>query len=107
MYSAVVSRDGGSREVLRRYLLGAVQIVISDYVIEEVRRNLKKKAPTKGSLFEYILKHVSLIVVNPDKPLVLAVAEYVELKDAPIVAAAQHADCSVLLTYDRKHLTHL
>ena len=34
----------------------------------------------------------------------LEVGRVVAVKDAPIVAAALHASCAYLATYDRKHL---
>ncbi|MGH2442196.1 MAG: hypothetical protein ACRDFX_03410 [Chloroflexota bacterium] len=43
-------------------------------------------------------------IVRPSKSQILEVANTVELKDAPIVAAAVEAKAEYLATYDRRHL---
>lgn len=36
----------------------------------------------------------------------MAAAQYTELKDAPVVAAAINSGVAYLVTFDRKHLIH-
>jgi predicted nucleic acid-binding protein len=103
-YSAITSRAGGAREVLRHHFREQVAIVTTPYVVMEVTRNLAKKAPMSSNFFERILRLGDFESVAPSRADVLAAARYVELKDAPIIAASIAGNCPYLLTFDRKHL---
>jgi predicted nucleic acid-binding protein len=104
LFSAIMSRTGHARDLLHLALTQQVTLVVSSYVIDEIKANLAKKAPQKSAYFELVQEIVGFEVVEPDEAQVKAAAEYTAVKDAPVVAAAIHGQCHYLATYDRKHL---
>jgi predicted nucleic acid-binding protein len=82
---------------------GDLALVLSRYVIGEIRRNLTNKAPRALSYFDIFLAFGHVQLVDPPAALVRQVAADIALKDAPIVAGAIHAEAKFLVTYDRKH----
>ena len=105
-FSACFSSRGASHEILQACLRGNVNLVISQVVIDEVRRNLADNpaAPRLLAVFENFLSAVPFEVVKPTKRLLQQAARYTPLKDAPIVAAAKRAKVDYLVSLDRKHL---
>ena len=104
-FAAFYSTTGAAHDLLRLAVRGKVELVLSSTVLEEVARNLQAKAPQRSVLFEVLMRTLEPeIAPDPSRDELLAVAEYVALKDAPIVAAALAADVDYLVTYDRKHL---
>lgn len=105
LFAAAYSATGSARDLIILSLEGKVTLVGSEFVIEEVKRNLAKKTPEKvPALVEHILPAITEIVEAVTKEDVLAAAEYTALKDAPVIAAAKKANVPVLTTYDQKHL---
>jgi predicted nucleic acid-binding protein len=103
-FSACYSETGASFEIFRECLIGNIDLVISHFVLEEVRRNLARKAPESFKHFDEFMENVQFHVVNPSKRAVLQAASYTELKDAPIVAAAKKSKADYLVSLDRQHL---
>ena len=103
-FSACYSQTGASFEIFRLALAGAIQLVTSQYVLEETRRNLAKKSPEDLPRFQEFQELIYLKIVNPSKQEVLDAAAYTELKDAPVVAAARSAGADHLISLDRRHL---
>ena len=89
---------------MRKAAAGLLTIVLSDYVIKEIRHALERKAPASLADFEEFLANTSYETAKPSRREVLAVAEYTELKDAPVVAAAIKAEADYLVSLDRRHL---
>ncbi|NIN64385.1 MAG: PIN domain-containing protein [Anaerolineae bacterium] len=91
--------------MLRRGIRGELTIVVSRYVLEEVRRSLEAKAARAVDAYE---EFVSLLApeITPDASHaeLKEAASYVNLKDAPVVAAAVRAEVEYLVTLDRRHL---
>ncbi len=104
LFAAALSPTGASREIVRLASQERVRVVLSTVVIEEARRNLGRKAPEALPLFETFLRWFPHEVIDPPKALVVAATASVAAKDAPIVAAAQHAPVDMLVSLDRKHL---
>lgn len=105
LFAATYSATGYARDLIRLGLQGKVILVISDDVLEEVKRNLADKAPGKLGVFTSQIEGAIFEVVgDPTRDEVLAAATYTVLKDAPIVAAAIKAQVDYLVTYDHKHL---
>ena len=71
---------------------GILEAWLSTHVLEEVERNLRSKAPAALPAFfdlvRVLMGFEPVRVVRPSKRLVTRVAQVVEPKDAPIVAAA-------------------
>lgn len=104
LIAAAISRGGAARDLLRRGFRGDLELSVSPLVLEEVERNLARKAPEALPDFRSLRDLLAVQFIEPPKPLVLAAARVVALKDAPIVAAAVAAGATYLATYDRRHL---
>ena len=105
LFSASYSSRGASREIIRRGIWGELTVVVSRYVLEEVRRSLEAKAARAVDAYE---EFVSLLSpeITPDASHaeLKEAASYVNLKDAPVVAAAVRAEVEYLVTLERRHL---
>lgn len=105
LFAATYSPTGSARDLINLGLGESLTLVLSPHVSDEVRRNLTRKYPQRLSHFEVILTNANFEEVGkPSREEVLEAADYTALKDAPIVAAAIKAECTHLVTYDRKHL---
>lgn len=104
LFAAALSTTGASRELLRESIRGNVELVISDLVIEEAKRNLLLKRPDALPVLEEILAAVDFEITNPTRRGVLRATTYTAAKDAAIVAAAKRAKAMYLASFDRKHL---
>jgi putative PIN family toxin of toxin-antitoxin system len=104
LFAASYSPTGASRELIRLAFQGRVELVISDDVLEEARRNLASKLPDGLDLFGQIVELVPFEMVTPTADEVRAAATYTDHKDAPIVAAAKRAQVDYLTSLDRRHL---
>jgi predicted nucleic acid-binding protein len=105
LYAACYSKTGSARELLLESVRGNLALVVSPHVLEEVERNLTRKAPHALRDFQALTK-----LVDPERADKTTLEElqqaavYTALKDAPIVAAAIKADVDYLVTWDPKHL---
>ena len=104
LFSAANSAKGHSRDLMIMGASGEVTIVLSDYVLEETRRNLSQlKRPPLDELND-ILAYAGMEVVEVNKQAVLDAAKWIVLKDAPIIAAAKIAKVDMLVSLDKKHI---
>jgi predicted nucleic acid-binding protein len=104
LFSAANSAKGHSRDLMLMSANGEITIVLSDYVLEETRRNLAQlKGPPLDEL-EKILANAGMEVVKVNKQSVLDAAKLIVLKDAPIIAAAKIARVDMLVSLDKKHI---
>lgn len=103
-FAASYSRTGASRELFRLAQAGLLQMVVSEIVLQEVRRNLNAKVPEVLDLFEDLLQAVPHTVVEATEAQVREAVLYTVAKDAPIVAAARAAGVDCLVSLDRQHL---
>ena len=103
-FSAAYSEKGASRELLLMGARGEVILVLSSLVLEETRRNLSEVSPDLAMLFDLIVDAIPFEIIQPTKDEVVLAAKMVEIKDAPILAAARKARADLLVTLDKKHL---
>jgi predicted nucleic acid-binding protein len=103
-FPAIHSARGHARDLFILAGQEVLQLVVSDWVLEETRRNLADFAPERVVFLDYLLARLPLETVTVTRRSVQAAARHVVLKDAPIVAAARKAKVDALVTYDRKHL---
>ncbi len=86
-------------------IAGRIEAIISQDVLDEVERNLSRKAPDLLARYRQLLHLMEPTTgADPSPEEVRAAEAYVAQKDAPIVAAAIKARVDYLVTYDRKHL---
>ena len=105
LFSSIYSSTGAAAELIRRSLEGEIEIIISPEVLIEVRRNIRRKAPTLEMELMNTIHAMNLTITSsPRDALVIDFEAFVEPKDAAIVAAAVTAKVEYLATFDRKHL---
>jgi len=105
LFAAAYSSTGAARDLIKLALDDRLQIVVSQDVLEEARRNLLKKAPEKIAVYRQLIELIEPeIAPTPSKEEVQQAEKYVAQKDAPIIAAAIKAQPDYLATYDRKDL---
>ena len=88
LYATAFSTTGPARRLIHKGLEGSVNLAISDLVLEETKRNLKKNAPLALPYFNLLADLFSPFIIRPTKAEVRKAARIVHLKDAAIVAAA-------------------
>jgi len=103
LMAATISARGRARDLLDASFRGEMTLILSDDVIGECRRNLGRKAPHVLPLFEEFLTTIP-DRAEPTAEAVREIAQVIEPKDAPIVAAAVAAQATHLASYDRRHL---
>jgi predicted nucleic acid-binding protein len=104
LFAAALSATGSARDLVLAGARGAAELVVSNFVVIEVERNLQAKAPRAVPAFQVFQQAGIFTVRDPSSMLVAQVATIVEPKDAPIVAGAITASASYVASYDRKHL---
>jgi predicted nucleic acid-binding protein len=97
LYAAAFSATGPARQLIAKGFQGSVDLLISDLVLEETKRNLTKNAPDALPYFSIIADLLSPESSRPTKAQVLQAAQIVHYKDAPIVAAAARSRVEYLL----------
>lgn len=103
-FAAAYSASGRARDLLLSGASGAVDLVVSQYVVDETRRNLARSAPGQLHTFVALLAQLPFQYCEPALALVQTVTAIVVAKDAPIIAAAITAEAHFVATYDRKDL---
>ena len=98
--------SASKRDSLIQRLLAAVRLkgemVTSEYVLEEARRNLEQKYPERMEEFERLCNFFQVVEGTAESGEV-SLTE----KDRPVLDGAIAAGCSHLLTGDRTHFGHL
>lgn len=104
LIAGLASERGASGAVLDLCETGVVEMIISQQVLVEADRNLSAKLPALVDSFRRFIKSLEpLMVEDPPRELVQEAAKMINLKDAPILAAAQIAQADYLVTLDKKH----
>lgn len=104
--AAAISSRGTSRALLNLISSGGCTGFVSAYVLEEVQRHLVRKAPHTVSTIDTVIAQAGFNFVTPTMHHIVQAEQHVELKDAPVVAAAMTAKVDALVTLDKKHLLH-
>lgn len=93
-----------TRELARR-LTESHQIVVCDYVIEELRLVTERKFPAKGKFLDRFFMELPFELVYTPKELDLnEFPEMRDVKDSPILATAIMEGIDVFLTGDKDFL---
>ena len=94
--------DGAIRQLLALCEAAGHELWADAYVLEEARRNLAAKIPAGLPVLKAMATRISiggLIAGNSLLPDTMALPE----KDRPVLAAAIHHRCDILVTGDRTH----
>jgi len=104
LFSAANSAKGHSRDLMLLSANGEVNVILSDFVLEETIRNLSQLKQPPLAEFELLLVNANIEVVEISKQAVLDAGKLIVLKDAPIIAAAKFAKVDMLVSLDKKHI---
>ena len=94
--------DGAIRQFLALTETAGHELWADAYVFEEARRNLAAKTPSGIPVLEAMAARIKiggLLAGGPLLPETLVLPE----KDRPVLAAAIHHRCEILVTGDRTH----
>jgi predicted nucleic acid-binding protein len=105
LFSAAKS-NGAIRRFLDLLLEAGHEMWVDAYVVEEARRNLSAKSPEGLAVLERLLRRTQGAGTTYADPVPEVAASLPE-KDRPVLAAAIHHRCAVLVTGDRTHFGHL
>jgi predicted nucleic acid-binding protein len=83
LYAAAFSTTGPARRLILKGLEGSVALAISDLVVEETKRNLKKNAPLALPYFSLLADLFSPFIIQPTKVEVLKDAHDILLPAPP------------------------
>lgn len=101
LFSAAKS-DGAVRELLLRLVRAGHVLCADAYVVEEARRNLLRKGADAIAALEEQLASVNVTPYRRSE-LPVPLAERLDAKDRPVLAAAIGLECDALVTGDRTH----
>jgi len=102
MVAATLSSKGGSFRVVNEAAFYGHQLFTSRYAYRETEETIAEKRPE--SLINFIgMAQFIILIEEPPLKLVKEMGKVIDIKDAPIVAAAVNEKVEILLTLDRKH----
>lgn len=85
--------------------LHIIKLVISEFIIEEVRRSsFYRQSPFRTRFANLLLSDIG-IVPYPSKTLVGRARQIISEKDAPIIASAKLSKAEALVTWDKEFLS--
>jgi len=102
LVAAVFSPTGGASALLEMAIRGRIDLLISNDIVEEVKRNVPMLADKFQELLELVPFNYGTLAIED----VTEVMDYTVAKDAHVVAAAKKAAVDYLVTFDEKHLLH-
>ena len=103
LFTAANSAKGHSRDLMLISAAGKLTLVLSDFVLEETRRNLALTQPGL-TVLERIIREARIEIVSVTKQQVQDAMRLIVPKDAPILAAAKVAKVDMLVSLDKKHI---
>jgi len=91
--------------ILRLGELGAIRLLVSPQVLEEIERTLRRKAPNSLGTLALLLdrSRVEVVLSPPPRSVLKSPVLTGHLGDAQVLAAAWAAGSDYLVTLDRKH----
>lgn len=105
LFSGIWSSSGGARMILKLGEAGAVKLLVSSQVLEELEGVLNKKAPDLVGMLALLLERSGIQVVpSPPKKVLVECMTLVKFPgDAKILAAAWAGKAGYFITLDKKH----
>jgi predicted nucleic acid-binding protein len=109
LFSAAITPEGRTRAIfeLADQREGRITLLVTEYVLREVRTNLERKAPSRQPELEALLENVT-VLEEPSARLVEQLAPLVpDPRDAPILAGAVSGGSQLLVTGNEKDFREL
>jgi len=107
IFSAAHRAEGRSQDLLALAHAGWCELLASAHALEEARRNLELKSAGFERRLEQALAQTTVVAEAPAALVEWAQAQGLPIKDAPILAAAVHAQADLLVTGDSRDFGHL
>jgi len=102
IFSAAHRETGNARALIALARAGRCALHTSAHALEEARRNLALKSRGYEGRLADVLARVEQVAEAPGALVQWAREQGLQLKDAPILAAAAHAGADVLVTGDAR-----
>lgn len=105
LFAAVWSSEGGARMILKLGEAGAVRLLISSQVLDEVEGALRRKASEALGIFAILLDRSNIeVIASPNDEAILGcLAVTGHRGDAGVLAAALNSWVDYFVTLDRQH----
>lgn len=100
-------KKGRAQSLLLLAGAGYCDLLVSGHALEEARRNLARKSESFDKRLETLLAMSEMVAEAPAPLVAWALEQGLPLKDAPILAAAAHANADILATGDQRDFGHL
>ena len=107
IFSAAHREEGRAQDLVALARGGHCDLLTSTHALEEARRNLQLKSSGFERRLMQALVQVTVVVEAPAALVDWARDLGLPLKDAPILAAAVHANADLLVTGDTRDFGHL
>ena len=107
VFSAAHQREGRAQSLLLLARAGRCDLMVSAHALEEARRNLTRKSHSFDKRLADLLPMTEVVAEAPAPLVAWALEHGLPLKDAPILAAAVHANADILATGDLRDFGHL
>lgn len=107
IFSAAHREEGRAQDLVALARVGHCDLLTSTHALEEARRNLQLKSGGFERRLMEALAQITVVVEAPAAVVDWAREQGLPLKDAPILAAAVHADADLLVTGDTRDFGHL
>jgi predicted nucleic acid-binding protein len=107
VFSAAYQDEGRAQAIAALARAGRCTLLASAHAVEEARRNLALKSTGYEARLERLLAAVSIVPEAPAALVAWAGEQGLPPKDAPILAAAAHAQADLLVTGDSRDFGHL
>jgi predicted nucleic acid-binding protein len=105
LFAGIWSAEGGGRMILKLGEAGAIRLLVSPWVLDEIEGALRRKAPDMLGHLTLLLDRSGVEVASSPGPETVrdsqALAGYPG--DAQVLAAAWSAGVDYFVTLDRKH----
>jgi predicted nucleic acid-binding protein len=105
LFAGIWSATGGGRMILKLGEAGAIQLLVSPQVLDEIEGALRRKAPDMLGLLALLLDRSCVEVVPSPMPETVQDSQVLtgHPGDAQVLAAAWATGADYLVTLDRKH----
>lgn len=107
VFSAAHQQQGRAQSLFLLARAGRCHLLVSEHVLEEARRNLTRKSHAFDRRLQNLLAMAEVVAEAPAPLVAWALEQGLPLKDAPVVAAAAHANADMLATGDQRDFGHL
>src|SRR3989344_6285283 len=104
LFSGVYKDNTSPGEILNLHRDKKIQIVVSQQVLDEVVRNIKRKYSIGlPKLIKFLTTHPPVVQPDPSLPQIKKWLSVINFVDAPILAAAVKAKPKYFVTGDKAH----